>query len=53
MVLASLDVTVDWIGNLLIGTGFTIYAPEFGSIQVSSLWYYMDGNDCGSMEIQN
>lgn len=23
----SLDVTVDWIGTLLIGTGFTIYAP--------------------------
>lgn len=23
----SLDVTVDWIGTLLIGTGYTIYAP--------------------------
>lgn len=23
----ALDVTVDWIGTLLIGTGFTIYAP--------------------------
>ena len=23
----SLDVTIDWIGTLLIGTGFTIYAP--------------------------
>src|SRR5690554_1669969 len=23
----SLDVTVDWVGTLLIGTGFTIYAP--------------------------
>src|SRR5690554_1261435 len=23
----SLDVTVDWVGTILIGTGFTIYAP--------------------------
>lgn len=28
----SLDVTVDWVGTLLIGTGFTIYAP--------GLWKY-------------
>ena len=25
----SLDITVDWIGTILIGLGFTIYAPGF------------------------
>ena len=39
----ALDVTVDWIGTLLIGTGFTIYAPGAWKFAGFSSWYSMDG----------